>query len=188
MGKMVCNGVNYSDTGDQKNKWVSFDSQDQANPIEWTDMPLLKSGQIFSNFFKNLSIMAKNVRYLWKMLGTTDISAIGDGTVTGAINALNTGMMGYFDAKNVIKAYSYVPAGTSMNYTASEDCYIRLGITGYNGDGGKASIGEVSVAYVQSSGSTSVAMITVVPLKKGQTINIYSTKEFATSYTVYGMC
>ena len=34
--------------------------------------------------------MFKNVRYLFGMLGTTDISSIGDGTVTDAISRINT--------------------------------------------------------------------------------------------------
>ena len=34
--------------------------------------------------------MFKNVRYLWKMLGSTDISGIGDGTATGALSAINS--------------------------------------------------------------------------------------------------
>ena len=29
------------------------------------------------------------MRYIWKFLGTTDISGIGNGTITGAVNSLN---------------------------------------------------------------------------------------------------
>ena len=36
--------------------------------------------------------MFKNVRYLYNVLGTTDISAIGDGTVKGAIATLNSNL------------------------------------------------------------------------------------------------
>ena len=39
-----------------------------------------------------VSTMFKNLRYLWKLLGNTSLSGIGDGTVTGAIDALNTGI------------------------------------------------------------------------------------------------
>ena len=32
----------------------------------------------------------KNLRFLYKLIGTTDISKIGDGTLTGIVNSLNT--------------------------------------------------------------------------------------------------
>ena len=38
---------------------------------------------------RSISTMIKNVRYLFAKLGTTDISAIGDGTVTGAIDTID---------------------------------------------------------------------------------------------------
>ena len=36
--------------------------------------------------------MFKNVRYLYKMLGTTDISSIGNGIITGTISTLNSNL------------------------------------------------------------------------------------------------
>ena len=45
--------------------------------------------------------MFKNVRYIWKLLGTTDISGIGNGTVTGAVSSLNT---------NLTNVQSQIPA------------------------------------------------------------------------------
>ncbi len=81
-------------TGDAKDVTVTFGSNDAENPSSWTDVPLLKSGEKIKEFFGKASTMFKNIRYLRKLLGTTDISKLGDGTVTGALSALNTGLAG----------------------------------------------------------------------------------------------
>ena len=57
--------------------------------------------------------MFKNVRYLYKMLGNTDISKLGDGTVTGAINALNAGLSSKFDKSTF--AYTVTTVTCSVN-------------------------------------------------------------------------
>lgn len=77
-------------TGDTQNNIVTFTSGDSTAVNEWTDISVLKSKEKHSSLFAKISTMFKNVRYLYKMLGTTDISAISDGTVTGAISGLNT--------------------------------------------------------------------------------------------------
>jgi hypothetical protein len=58
---------------------------DDASATNWSTVSPLTSPDTLPNLFAKLSQVVKNVRYLYKMLGTTDISAIGDGTVTGAI-------------------------------------------------------------------------------------------------------
>lgn len=68
---------------------INFDSEDDENPVAWTSMRKIVSGKI-KDLFGNVSIMAKNIRWLYKMLGTTDIASIGGGTLTGAISKLNT--------------------------------------------------------------------------------------------------
>lgn len=79
-------------TGDTKDNIISFTSGDSANPTGWTDVDLITSGGKHSGLWNKVSLFAKNVRYLWKLLGGTSLSGIGDGTVTGAISALNTGL------------------------------------------------------------------------------------------------
>ncbi|MCD8300578.1 MAG: hypothetical protein LUC41_05335, partial [Clostridiales bacterium] len=70
---------------------VTFTSADALEPAEWTDVDVLASGEKHSSIFNKISVMFKNIRYLYKVLGTEDISSLGDGTITGALNALNTG-------------------------------------------------------------------------------------------------
>ena len=76
-------------TGNTNNNSVTFTSKDSTAPTAWSDVELFKSGETHKSLFNKISTMLKNVRYLYKMLGSTDISALGDGTVTGAIASQN---------------------------------------------------------------------------------------------------
>lgn len=81
-------------SGDSKNVTTTFTSQDSTNITEWTDVGLLTSGEKHSSLFQKVATMFKNVRYLYHMLGTADISTLGEGadigTVTGALSKLNS--------------------------------------------------------------------------------------------------
>ena len=69
---------------------VAFTSGDSSSPTEWTAVDVLTSGLPIKTLFSRISTMIKNVRWLYSILGTTDISSIGVGTVTGAISSLNS--------------------------------------------------------------------------------------------------
>ena len=77
--------------GDTASNVASFTSSDVADgsASAWTSVAELTSVEKHSSLFAKVSQMFKNVRYLYKMLGTTDISSIGGGTVTGAISSQN---------------------------------------------------------------------------------------------------
>lgn len=79
-----------SGTDDTKDNVVSFTSNDTTNPTSWSDVSALTSGEKHTSIFTKISTMFKNIRYLYKLIGTTDISAIGNGTVTGGLSALNS--------------------------------------------------------------------------------------------------
>lgn len=76
--------------GDSQDNTTTFTSNDNASPTAWTDVDALTSGEKHSSIFSKISTMFKNIRWLYKMLGTTDISSMGNGTVTGALSQLNT--------------------------------------------------------------------------------------------------
>lgn len=80
-----------SEDGDTSDTTVAFASSDtpDADASAWTSVAALESGEKHASLFAKVSQMFKNVRYLYKMLGTTDISSIGGGTVTGAIASQN---------------------------------------------------------------------------------------------------
>lgn len=74
---------------DSKDNTVSFTSYDDLSPTQFNYVPLLSSGEKHSSLFSKISTMFKNIRWLYNILGTTDISVIGNGTITGAISTLN---------------------------------------------------------------------------------------------------
>lgn len=82
-------------TGDAKDATVTFASADVADggAGAWTSVGRLSTGEKLGSAFNKVSMMFKNIRYLYKMLGTTDISSVGGGTVTGAISKLNTDLV-----------------------------------------------------------------------------------------------
>lgn len=87
-----------STSGDSKSNTVTFSSGDASDSsvtksTGWTTVTALASGITHATFFQRVSQMFKNVRYLYKLIGTTDISAIGDGTVKGAISTLNSNLL-----------------------------------------------------------------------------------------------
>ena len=81
-------------SGDSKDNTVTFTSGDVANDAaatSWTaDVGTISSGLTHATLLNRLSLAVKNSRYLKNLLGSTDISAIGGGTVTGALLKLNT--------------------------------------------------------------------------------------------------
>lgn len=79
-----------SGTDDTKDNVVSFTNNDTSNPTSWSDISVLTSGEKHTSIFTKISTMFKNIRYLYKLIGTTDISAIGNGTITGGLSTLNS--------------------------------------------------------------------------------------------------
>ena len=79
-------------TGDSQNNIVTFTSDDSITPTGWADITTVESGETHTSLFRKFSLAVKNLRYLYKKLGTTDISTIGDGTVTGAISNINSNL------------------------------------------------------------------------------------------------
>lgn len=91
-----------SGTDDTKDNIVSFTSNDTTNPISWSDVSALTSGEKHTSIFTKISTMFKNIRYLYKLIGTTDISAIGNGTVTGGLSALNSNFINCLKKSDVV--------------------------------------------------------------------------------------
>lgn len=78
-------------TGDSKNNTTTFTSNDSTTG-DSTAPALLTSGETHASIFSKVSTIFKNVRWLLSKMGTTDISQLGDGTVTGALSTLNSNM------------------------------------------------------------------------------------------------
>lgn len=135
--------------GDSKDVITTFTSNDATNASAWTEVATLTSKEKQSSIFNKVSMMFKNVRFLYKMLGTTDISAIGGGTVTGAISELNSGLdnlhlttqyQSYTDIK--IDGVSY-PGNTGI-------IWMKMKHKAWSEDR------TLSIGYVYGSGNTAV--------------------------------
>ncbi len=122
-------------TGNTQNNTVSFTSSDSKTPNAWGEIDLVRSGEKHGTLFDKLSLAVRNLRFLWSQLGTANISGIGNGTVKGAISALNTGLSGKAPSSHTHKrsqitdfptslpasdVYSWAKASSKPGYTWGE--------------------------------------------------------------------
>ena len=77
--------------GNSESNVTTFTSNDSTTG-DSTAPALLTSGETHASIFSKVSTIFKNVRWLLSKMGTTDISTLGDGTVTGALSTLNSNM------------------------------------------------------------------------------------------------
>lgn len=101
-------------TGDSKDNKVTYTSDDVADgsASAWETVQPLTSGEKHESLFAKISKVVKNVRFLYKLLGTTDISGIGSGTVTDILSALHSGK---FDKANVVNNLTTTTAGYALD-------------------------------------------------------------------------
>ena len=87
-GKFLRGDATWAAPADMVENFTSSDVAD-GSATAWTNVSKLDSGENNASIFAKVSQMFKNIRYLYKMLGTTDIGSIGNGTVTNALSVLN---------------------------------------------------------------------------------------------------
>lgn len=87
---ITCAGIGALPTdGDSQDNTITFTSNDSTTG-DSTAPALLTSGETHASIFSKVSTIFKNVRWLLSKMGTTDISTLGDGTVTGALSTINS--------------------------------------------------------------------------------------------------
>lgn len=104
--------------GNTAENTVVFTSADSTTATAWTDVSTLTTGEKHSSIFNKVSTMFKNIRFLYKMLGTTNISSIGDGTVTNAISTLNSNLDNKLGGNNLL------PKGSDLNNIITNSIYV----------------------------------------------------------------
>lgn len=114
--------------GDTAENTATFTSSDVADgsASAWTTVSKLSSGEKHSSIFAKVSQMFKNVRYLYKMLGTKDISKIGNGTCTGAISSLNSGLANKYFIKIMKSDWSGIMGSLMPMFNINNDNMIDL--------------------------------------------------------------
>lgn len=83
-----------STTGDANANTVTFTSNDSGPEGDhgvW-EVEKLTTGETLSSILQKVSRMFTNIRYLLRLVGTTDISAISDGTITGAVKTFESNL------------------------------------------------------------------------------------------------
>lgn len=144
--------------GDSQDNTVTFTSNDSTTG-DSTAPALLTSGETHASIFSKVSTIFKNVRWLLSKMGTTDISTIGNGTVTGALSTLNSNIGGKQNTldsplfyRGTIKGdmnsyntrsyngYYYIATTTPPNAPASSGWSIVLVLFAYNDFGIQAII------------------------------------------------
>ena len=111
--------------GDVAENTVTYESSDVGPDGVPSLISLEKftTGEKLSSLIKKTSIIANNFRYFLKLLGNTDISSIGDGTVTGGISALNDSLKTLKSNCNTINTMKYSENGIHVPKTSG---YIFL--------------------------------------------------------------
>nr|DAQ98109.1 MAG TPA: hypothetical protein [Caudoviricetes sp.] len=102
-------------TGDSKDNTTTFTSNDSTTG-DSTAPALLTSRETHASIFSKVSTIFKNVRWLLSKMGTTDISSLGDGTVTGAISTLNSNKV----------TNEIIVTGTQNAIAYSGTCYYHI--------------------------------------------------------------
>lgn len=108
-------------TGDGSNLTAAFE--------EATTLEELTTGEKLSSIFGKLKLAVKNIKSLIGLIGTTDISSIGDGTVTGAISDVNSKLVNVrckrFRKKITLPKGSLSEQTTvTINFDIPDGCYI----------------------------------------------------------------
>ena len=92
VNKVKVGDISYDISPSKDGILKGYTSNDNASPAAWSDVSEVSSEDTNSSIFSKLTTMVKNVRWLYSKLGTTDISNIGDGTVTGGLNEIYNGL------------------------------------------------------------------------------------------------
>lgn len=144
---------------------LDFESQDQLNPSSTVNVTKLEGTDGWSQRFVKISQMFKNIRWIFKKIGSTDITSLdSNGTLTGAIDTLNNNLF-----KNTVQLSTYstsssisVPNNTNTNLitiTLTPGYYIINGTSLFttNGTGNreihlsKTSAGSVVDRYCRGN-------------------------------------
>lgn len=116
--------------GDSQDNTVTFTSNDSLTG-DSTPPALLTSGETHASILSKVSTIFKNVRWLLSKMGTTDISAIGNGTVTGALSTLNSNIgtkLSNTDIKISSKTYTITSLTEWWGMYAWDTSYSDIGI------------------------------------------------------------
>jgi len=154
-------------TGDAGDTTVTFTSGDTENPEDWTEITPVESGEKQSSLWQKISLFAKNLRYLWKLCGTSDISGVADGTLTGAVSKLNTDL-GTLGARYLLHLVDEWNSGRKLSFA-----YTFSAIVMVSGD----DAGSHGVFFIQGYGTGRDRIVNINTVNIGVNLECRLTAE-----------
>ena len=110
-----------SPTGDTANNIIAYTSGDVLDPTSWATVSQLTTNEKHSSLLNKISTMIRNVRYIWKILGNSDISKLGSGTVTSALLGLESNKVNKTDiVNNLLSTSTDKPLSAAMGKHLNE--------------------------------------------------------------------
>ena len=187
-GKTLNDGK-LSTTGDSANNTVAYTSADDASVFNsgnlggqsayaWTATAKIATGEKHSVLFNKISTMFKNIRTIAKLIGTTDISAVGDGTVSGAIGTLSSDL-------SELKIHGFgarVTLTINTDYICPSDGYLTVQCTSEVGACTTGWINGTDMIIVKSSNGDNYSSKSSTFVRKGSVIKFTKPGSVGTSY------
>ena len=131
--------------GDSAGNTVTFTSSDVPDSsvtkdTGWTTSGALSSGETHESFMTKISRMIKNIRWIYKLIGTTDISSIGNGTVTNALSVLNANKLSVSEIQSSETTWTgdVLPqhAARALQHITTDIANYNNGVYSVTSDGG----------------------------------------------------
>lgn len=91
----------------------------------WTNAEPVTLGDKFQSAMTKISTMIKNLKWIYKFIGSTDISSIGDGTITNAISTLSSNKLNASDVKTSLTDTSTSHALSTASGKALNDAIVN---------------------------------------------------------------
>lgn len=98
----------------------------------WTNAEPVTLGDKFQSAMTKISTMIKNLKWIYKFIGSTDISSIGDGTITNAISTLSSNKLNASDVKTSLTDTSTTHALSTASGKALNDALTNTNIVSIN--------------------------------------------------------
>ena len=131
-----------------------------ASASSWTSVAALSSSETNGSIFTKISSMFKNIRFLYKRLGTSDISSLGS-TVTAAITSLNTNKAAKDHTHDTSSLKTASGAALISTSQTSDDSRVPSAKLVYNMNTILSEINNERSSYVTKLGITNNSTITL---------------------------
>lgn len=158
---------------------VDFDSADELNPTDTENVTLLTGTDSWSQRFQKISQMFKNIRFILGKLGTTDISSIGNGTVTGALSELNSNLDGLYSftaLRNKTFTQS-IPQDTALLFVGKRGGTAVIAVLGANSGTAFCTMLSGSSGFITATVANGYFRFTTDAYTDGRVYNTYRQKQ-----------